>query len=787
MSEVTRMLDEIFQRIDRRDLFKELEPQDRGNHLVMRCPSCGDKKLFLYKNSRKLICNHRDHCGFTLSIWDYVQERDKLSQRETLEALAKYAGYDLPEASSERGRAYINALGRQEIIAKAVRISQELLFKTEGKATLKYLRSRGYTDEEIQRAGFGHYPARDSFKAMLGGDLSPADNQEFSIFAPKSLGDSHTMLIPSRDEWGRPEGFIVRSLLKDDKLKELGVQKYVVNFGYRRGDHLFNFSALDRDKKLIVVEGYIDALVAEAKGVEGVVSTGGAGLTEKQIDHVMGRGVRDFVLILDADKAGEKGTLSAIKLITAKGGRVYMTALPSGYKDPDELLRQGGGVEIFQEAVRNARAHYLHLLDQRFDRAEEAIASQGKLTDMEKDLLLNDVIALGGQTQTLLERDLLVQAFMERGAPLGITREALEQAITGLQVAREKEKKEKALRTGLETAQKLVDSGKTQEAQELLGGLGKMTDQLPAETFEALRIPVTEKEIREKVKDKPKNIPTGLSIRRDPLVIPSGAITIISAPTSHGKTAFQINLGLNMARNQENKPIHLFSYEENREAIVLKALNAYIQADLSKNNFRSIESYYRTGEEGYLKYDTLPLFHQKREAFFREIIEPGRLNIHYVDYSAEELVEAIRYLNKVSEVGAVIIDYMQLLRLRENRASSRQEELKQICLDLKDCAVDTGLPLILGAQFNREVSSRTAIHASRISEAGDIERIANLIIGLWNMNFAERDASGTPPQDDRMYAVILKGRDMRAGDHDYLEYDGNQGRIWNTVTDSEMD
>ena len=45
------------------------------------------------------------------------------------------------------------------------------------------------------------------------------------------------------------------------------------------------------------------------------------------------------------------------------------------------------------------------------------------------------------------------------------------------------------------------------------------------------------------------------------------------------------------------------------------------------------------------------------------------------------------------------------------------------------------MPIILGAQFNREVVNHLTIHASKIGEAGDIERIANLIIGGWNNNF----------------------------------------------------
>ena len=49
-----------------------------------------------------------------------------------------------------------------------------------------------------------------------------------------------------------------------------------------------------------------------------------------------------------------------------------------------------------------------------------------------------------------------------------------------------------------------------------------------------------------------------------------------------------------MAQNPSNKPIYFFSYEESKEAILIKALNTYVNdKELSKNNRRSIESHFK--------------------------------------------------------------------------------------------------------------------------------------------------------------------------------------------------
>jgi replicative DNA helicase len=229
----------------------------------------------------------------------------------------------------------------------------------------------------------------------------------------------------------------------------------------------------------------------------------------------------------------------------------------------------------------------------------------------------------------------------------------------------------------------------------------------------------------------------------------------------------------------------------------MKTLNTYLDEDkLSSNNRRSIQSYFSTGSTEYIKTEIRDYFIENKDKFFKELIETRRLNIHYTAYDSDSLNEAIRYLHKNANPGAIFIDYMQLLHKGQggkNKYNSRQEELKQICLDLKDVAVETGLPIILGAQFNREVTTPTNLHATKIGEAGDIERIANLIIGGWNGNF--KPLTGTPVEvnemnnkgmcsDNTLFFKILKNRDGAVGLEQSLEFNGNTGKVKNSSTSS---
>jgi len=127
---------------------------------------------------------------------------------------------------------------------------------------------------------------------------------------------------------------------------------------------------------------------------------------------------------------------------------------------------------------------------------------------------------------------------------------------------------------------------------------------------------------------------------------------------------------------------------------------------------------------------------------------------------------------------------MQLLSLLNKKNIQRQEELKQICLMLKDCAVDTGLPVLLAAQFNRTVVDEAGLSPTAIGEAGDIERAANMVIGLWNRNYDGFSSEGNKkkggakvPKEPAMYLEILKGRETGIGHSSVFDLNGNTGKL----------
>lgn len=302
-------------------------------------------------------------------------------------------------------------------------------------------------------------------------------------------------------------------------------------------------------------------------------------------------------------------------------------------------------------------------------------------------------------------------------------------------------------------------------------------------SFEALLKAPSEEEIAEEIRKISPGIPTGYRIDNLDLKIEGGEISVIAAPTGHGKTSLIINVLSGILENNPNSSVYLFSYEEARAPVFCLALNSFIGEKISQNNRESIKAYFRDGSAQYVAEHKRSLFLERKNLFFNDYVRTRRFNVFYSSYSAEELVEAIRFLSKQNpKPTAICIDYMQLLRLGSvGKIASRQEELKQICLLLKDCAVETGLPILIAAQFNRTVQSQAELVAQAIGEAGDIERIAALILGLWNRKF------GQERPEEAIYVKVLKGRNIATGADEVFDFDGNACKITNRVKSSTPD
>ena len=730
-------------------------------------------------NEKALYCI-LEQGGETKSLYDYVKDRDKLTDKETLEKLSQLSGIPLPKNDFEYTESYRIRKEQASILEQAQSYFIYCLNNSsKAKDTKDYLASRGYSEANIEVMELGYIPGQKKlFKYLIEIKKHKEEDVKNTIKLTKGIGESHLLTIPYREPSGQIKGFTVRAI-------EKGIEpKYYYSTGLKKSSSLFNLKAIKGDKDLVIVEGILDALNSEAKGLNNIVALGGTSLNKDQIEEAIKRGANKITLCLDNDKPGEEATLKALKLLNQETELpLFIATLPKGIKDPDQLIKEKG-VEVLQEAINKAVKSWEYSLQNIINLYLGKEEDKGELTAKDINSFLEEVVTTASKIKSPVDKDLFIGAFLIIAEPYNISKESLEATIDKLTYKKAKEEQEQGFKNLLNEATNLNTKGETNKALELLGKQSKQLKQKDKEgEFSKLLLPVSEEGISERLINKPNSLNSGYKIDQEKLLLPSGALSFFVAPTSHGKTSMLINLLLNAAQENPKKKFCLFSYEEDRDSIILKTLNTYIDKPLSQNNRKSINTFYSKGEE---YFQNPGEFHLGREKFFNELITPQRININYVEYSSEKLIEAIRYFHKarITEVGAIFIDYMQLLK-KEGKFNSRQEELKQICIDLKDVAVETGLPIILGAQFNREVVNHLLLHPTKIGEAGDIERVANLIVGLWNNNFKPLGASGELNEIDSknirepntIYAKVLKNRDGIVGKSEVLEWNGNTGKI----------
>jgi len=734
--------------------------------------------------------------GEVMSLVDYVIQRDGVEFMQAVKTLAEVAGVELPKTDLDP-LAYQKYRDQVTIFEDCNSYFIFCLSNAKGADKARaYLDSRGYSEADISAMELGYIPSQEQLYKYLTTKGYSSEQVQQVVKLHKGIGSTHQLSIPYRSG-GSIKGFKFRTIADHQP-------KYYNTTGLDRLSGFFNLAGIKGDKDVVIVEGELDSLSATARGVDNVVATGGSSIASEQVRDAIKRGAKSFTLCFDTEPGREQDTAkrvtSAIQVILAEGvNRVYIVTLPDlgGKTDPDRLIKESG-VEAFKQAITEAQYYYEYLLEQTIYKYGTIEQERG-LQPRDIDNLLEEIVQTAARIPDPIAKDRYSKLFTDLEAiqELGITSESLDITVDRLTTTKAKEEQDKALQDLLFKATQLQAKGETAEALKLLEGQVKAVKGKSKEAeFSQLLVPTTEDQIKARQEARPESLDSGYTIDSEQVLLPAGALSLFVAPTSHGKTTLLSNLALNVCEKYPDKKVYLFSYEEDADSVLINTLNVYLNTEISTNNRRTLQSYFANGSEEYIRGEAKEYFRAKKEQFFSELIQPGRLSIHYLDFNSETLIEAIRYLHKNADPGAIFVDYFQLLNLPEERLSnyaSRQQELKEICINLKDLAVETGLPITLGAQFNREVVNQARLHPTKISEAGDIERIANVIVGFWNNNLkglaadneiAELNRKGLTKKDT-LYTEILKNRAGKVGLYDAWSYNGNTGKITSKSPEQE--
>jgi DNA primase len=342
-----------------------------GRELTGLCPFHPEKTpSFTVSPERQVWYCHGCHEGGDL--FKFIEQIERIDFRQALEMLADRAGVEL-----EKGSGAARGAGRRrrrsiELNGKAQAYYQHVLWSSPaGGAGRALLVDRGVEETLARRFGIGFAPAGGSGEDALAryltgkGGATVDELVEAGLVHPQRGGRTRDrfrdrLVFPIRDERADVLGFGARAL-GDAKPKYLNSPD---SAAYHKSAAIFGLdlarNAIVREHTAVIVEGYFDVIAAHAAGVEHTVASSGTALTREQV-HSLGRIAETLILCFDGDDAGRVAATRAVDVIAADGVQARICRLPSGFKDPDELVRSDPAA--FAAAIADAPPAWQVLLD----------------------------------------------------------------------------------------------------------------------------------------------------------------------------------------------------------------------------------------------------------------------------------------------------------------------------------------------------------------------------------------------------------------------------------------
>ncbi|MGA0920748.1 MAG: DNA primase, partial [Gemmatimonadaceae bacterium] len=359
-------------------------------------------------------------CGEKGSVFTFLQKRLGMSFVEAVKLAGAKAGIDVQEVQRRReGPDPREPLW--ELQATTAEFFQKTLWESpQASAAREYLASRDVPRELATRFGLGFAPRDgEALRTYLHGlGYDDARLTAAGLYLPIE-GSDHLkarfrdrLIFPILDPSGHAVGFGGR-LLGPGEPKYLNSAESEV---FNKGKLLYHLgaarNAIRRDDRVVIVEGYFDALRLVSVGIDGVVAPMGTALTESQAE-LLARFTRQVVLCYDSDGPGQKATFRAADLLLAKGFVVRVVTLPEG-EDPDTFARSHGGAAV------------LRLLDESmdvFDRKVQLLERAGWFADLQhKRQALDRLLPTIRAASDPVTRDLYLARAAEAA---GVAREAL--------------------------------------------------------------------------------------------------------------------------------------------------------------------------------------------------------------------------------------------------------------------------------------------------------------------------------------------------------------------------
>ncbi len=384
-----------------------------GSNLKGLCPFHNEKtpSFTVYPSENSFYCFG---CGVGGNVITFIRQIEHLDYPDAVEFLARRAGITVIKDEDSQREQY-NGIRKDRLLkmnVDAARFFHSMLYSNDEKARfcLNYFtEKRGLSSATIKHFGLGFAP--DSYDAMIKYMKERGYTEEELVqgfFAQKSAKGTYfdnfrnRAMFPIIDAAGNVIAFGGR-VLDDSKPKYRNTMDTVV---YKKSRNLFalNFAKQNSSESLILCEGYLDVISLHQAGFTNAVASLGTAITAEQA-RLMARYTKKINICYDSDEAGQKATQRAMKILNDAGLEVVIISIP-GEKDPDDYIK-AYGKEKFADIINGAKSKFEYNMDTVLSKYDLNLA-QDKIN------AVNELEKIISAVYSSAEKDIYIQTVSKR-------------------------------------------------------------------------------------------------------------------------------------------------------------------------------------------------------------------------------------------------------------------------------------------------------------------------------------------------------------------------------------
>lgn len=443
------LIDEIRNKNDIVDVISQYVTLKRsGRNFFGLCPFHKEKSPSFSVSPDKQIF-HCFGCGVGGNVFHFLQKIENISFLEALESLANQAGINLPTLDNAVDDKLIRLKSKvYKINEIAANFYHERLYKPESKQAQDYIKKRRLDNKTLKNFLIGYSGNFNELYMELKRQGFTEEEILASCLVNKNENGKYIdrfrrrLMFPIQDTRNRIIAFGGR-VLDDSKPKYINSPENIV---YHKGRHLFglNIAKKVEIKKIIIVEGYMDAISLHQRGIHNAVASLGTALTEQQ-GRLLRKSSEQIIIGYDADGAGQAATLRGLEILQNLGCDIRILQI-YGAKDPDEFVTKYGP-ERFQKCVDNA----ISLVEYKIKMLKQKLNLENT---NDKIKFLNEIAKVLAKVTNNIEREVYIEKI---SSDYHISKEAIYSEINKLLY-----KKKDNLKT-IETASRVVIKKKEDE------------------------------------------------------------------------------------------------------------------------------------------------------------------------------------------------------------------------------------------------------------------------------------------------------------------------------------